>query len=84
MLKTFFFPRTAGADGEDYSTRAEDRRKVMSESETGQVTLEAVGCNQFFSETRELSIKGTRTDRIIELVRAEDPGSGLVSTSTAT
>jgi hypothetical protein len=56
----------------------------MSESETGQVTREAVGCNQFFSETRELSIKGTRTDRIIELVRAEDPGSGLVSTSTAT
>jgi len=76
----------AGTDGEDYSTRADDRRKVMSESETGQVAREAVGCNQFFSETFscELSIKATRTDRIIKLVRADrnDRGSGLLSTSS--
>jgi len=55
----------------------------MSERETGQVKRDAVGRNQFFSEifSRELSIKATRTDRIIELVRAD---WGLVSTSTAT
>ncbi len=45
----------------------------MSKSETGQVTRETVRCNQFFSETFscELSIKATRTDRIIKLVRAD-------------
>ena len=51
----------------------------MSERETGQVTRDAVGRNQFFSEifSRELSIKATCTNRIIELVRADRKGFGL-------